>query len=151
MKITKNIKYLLVTLACFSLFFNSNQALATTPTGDESPWLKKVQDSGLKQIGNTSYEVDDKPSDLREIIANIIQIVIGMLGVIFSILILVGGYRWMTAGGNQEKVTSAQKTITTAAIGLLIILSSLAITWYITERAKQVSNVSHPSDWRVKR
>lgn len=151
MKITKNIKYWLVILACFSLFFNSNVALATTERGDASPWLKTVQEGGLEQIGDTSYEVEGEPSDLREIVANILQIVMGLLGIVFTILILVGGYRWMTAGGNQDKVTAAQKTITTAAVGLLIILASLAISWFVTERAKQVTDVSHPSDWRVSR
>lgn len=129
MLITKKLKLWSVILACFCLFFNSAPVLAA-----ESPWLNAVKDNGLGQIGNTSFNTD-KPKDLRAIVVEFIQIILGLLGIIFVSLILMGGYRWMTAAGNQDKVEAAQQTLTKAIIGLLIILASYSITWFITRRA----------------
>ena len=106
---------------------------AGTPTGQESMWLKQSYDNGLNQIGDTTYETK-KPKDIREIVVEIIQVVLGLLGIIFVILMILGGWTWMMSQGNDEKVTKARQTILTASIGLLIILASFAITWYISNR-----------------
>jgi hypothetical protein len=37
----------------------------------------------------------------------------------------------MTAGGNEEQVAKAKKNISNAVIGLVIILSAYAVTWFI--------------------
>ena len=47
------------------------------------------------------------------------------------IIIVFAGYKYMTAGGNQEKTSEAMKSIMHAAIGLLIIVSAFAITVFI--------------------
>lgn len=41
---------------------------------------------------------------------------------IASIMVLVGGFQMMTAGGNPEKFSSGKKTILYAAIGFLVVL-----------------------------
>lgn len=62
-----------------------------------------------------------------EIIGTIISTILGFLGVIFLILIILGGFRWMTAAGNEEQVNEALAIIRRAAIGLLIVVSSYGI------------------------
>ena len=42
--------------------------------------------------------------DIRVTIARIIRVAMGMLGIIAVVIILIGGFTWMTAGGNDEKV-----------------------------------------------
>ncbi|MBI4812328.1 hypothetical protein HY798_02695 [Candidatus Falkowbacteria bacterium] len=54
-----------------------------------------------------------------------------MLGVIFIILMLYAGYNWMTASGEEEKVTKAKDTIWRAIIGLIITIGSYAIWDFI--------------------
>lgn len=58
---------------------------------------------------------------------NIVNIVLSSLGLITVILIIYGGVVWMTAGGNEEKITKAKKIITSAIIGLVIILLAWSI------------------------
>lgn len=64
----------------------------------------------------------------------IIGAALGLLGIIFIILIIIGGYLWMTAGGNEQKVEKARNYVQRAIIGLVITLSSWAIWNYIIKR-----------------
>jgi hypothetical protein len=73
-------------------------------------------------------------STLTQFVANLINVFLGLLGTIFIILIIYGGYTWMTAAGNAEKVTKAQTTLRVAIIGLIIIAASYAITYFIFAR-----------------
>ncbi len=72
--------------------------------------------------------------DIRVIIARIIQAALGLMGIVVVVLIIYGGFLWMTAGGDEEKIGKAKKTIINAVIGLAIILSSYAITQFIVTR-----------------
>ncbi|MFA5359759.1 MAG: Ig-like domain-containing protein [Patescibacteria group bacterium] len=72
--------------------------------------------------------------DIRVIIAKIIRIVIGFLGIIAVGLIIYAGWLWMTSGGNEEKVEQAKKTLTNAVIGLIIIIASFAIASFILNK-----------------
>ena len=70
-------------------------------------------------------------ADIRVTIVRIIRIALSVLGVIALLVVLAGGVVWMTAGGNEEKVTTAKKIMINGVIGLAIILSSYAITQFI--------------------
>jgi|SRR3989339_860885 len=69
--------------------------------------------------------------DLREGIMAIVNVLLGFLGIIAIIIILYGGFVWMTAGGNEEKVSQAKKIITAGIIGLVIIFVSFAIASFV--------------------
>ncbi len=68
---------------------------------------------------------------LGGIIAILVRAVLGLLAIIFLILMIMAGFNWMTAGGDEAKVKKAQDTIKTAIIGLLIVLAAYAITYFI--------------------
>ena len=72
------------------------------------------------------YE-DSAESDPRIIAASIIKVLMTFLGIIAVALIIWGGFKWMTAGGNEEQVGEARKIIMTAVIGLIIILGAWAL------------------------
>ena len=68
---------------------------------------------------------------ITNIIADLIQVVLGIVGIIFFLLTLYGGYLWMTAQGNDQKVADAKKIIVRAVIGMVIVLSAYSITYFI--------------------
>ncbi len=70
-------------------------------------------------------------TDIRVTIAKIIRVAMGLLGIIAVVIILIGGFTWMTAGGNEEKVGEAKKWIFSGIIGLAIILSAYAIATFV--------------------
>jgi len=92
----------------------------------------------LPQIGLTQDEfglgdVDTAlgAGDLKQIISNIINVFLGFLGILATIIILYGGFIWMTAKGNTEQVEKAKKTIINGVIGLVIIMLSYAIASFV--------------------
>lgn len=68
------------------------------------------------------------PLPLSYRIGLVVNGLLGFLGILFFVLILYGGFLWMTAGGNEEQVTKARKLVTNSVIGLLIVLLAYAIT-----------------------
>lgn len=70
-------------------------------------------------------------TDIRIIVARIIEVFLGLLGMIAVILIIWAGWLWMSAAGDAQKITQAKKTLINAVIGLAIILSAFAITQFI--------------------
>lgn len=77
----------------------------------------------------------EAPKDPREIIAQIIKIILGLLGTIFFVLTLYAGYLWMTAAGNEEQVTKAKTLLFQATMGLAIILAAYGITYFAVNLA----------------
>jgi hypothetical protein len=72
--------------------------------------------------------------DIRTIVARIIYVALGLLGTIFLVLIIYAGFLWMTSGGDEEKVNRAKNLIKNGVIGLIIILCSYAITYFVVTR-----------------
>lgn len=79
-------------------------------------------------------------TDPRQTVALIIRIFMGFLGTISIVIILMGGFKWMTAAGNDEKVSEAKKLIAAGIIGLIIILSAFAITNFVLTQLVNVTN-----------
>lgn len=69
--------------------------------------------------------------DLKETIGSLINVALQFLGVVTVVIILYGGFKWMTAGGNEEKVGEAKRLIIAGIIGLAIILSAYAISSFV--------------------
>lgn len=66
-----------------------------------------------------------------EVIGQIINVALGFLAFVALGLILWAGWQWMTAAGNEDKISSAKSTLIAAVTGLLIILASWGITLYL--------------------
>jgi len=97
-------------------------------------------DNTIKMTGEVAGYDTTKDSVLP-IVANIVNIVYGLIGVIFFILIIYGGILWMTAGGKDEQVKKAQNIIQRSAIGLFIVVLAYAITYFILNVVFRVQHV----------
>lgn len=82
----------------------------------------------LDAAGGASGAGYAAPQDPRLTVARMIRVALEFLGIIFIVLTMYAGFSWMTAGGNEEKVTKAKTLLTQATIGLVIILSAYSIT-----------------------
>jgi len=78
-------------------------------------------------------------SGLPIIIGGIVGVFLSFLGVIFFVLMIYGGFMWMTARGNETQVESARKTIGNAIIGLIVVLSAYVITSLVTSELVDVT------------
>ncbi len=77
--------------------------------------------------------------DVRETAANIINVALGFLGIIAVVVVLIGGFKWMIAGGDESKTKEARGWIVSGIIGLAIILSGWAITNFVIGQLVQAT------------
>lgn len=100
---------------------------------DQDPYgVQQVEESLGGRLGGEDVDFIDS-------VVGIINILLGLLGLIAVIIILMGGFKWMTAGGNDEKVAEARKLIFSGIIGLAIILSAWAIARFVIDSLQQAT------------
>lgn len=69
-----------------------------------------------------------------EIVSLVITIGLSLLGVIFLILMIYGGFLWMTAAGDEGKVDSAKSIIKNSIIGMIIVVAAYAISYFVISK-----------------
>jgi len=78
------------------------------------------------------------PSDtnVSGLLFRVIQIMLAIAGLVAVIFLIIGGFRYITAGGNEEASEAAKKTITNAIIGVVIIILSFVIVRVVANAVK---------------
>ena len=94
-------------------------SLAVLPVLAQGLGLEYGKQSGL---GST---------DLRTTVANIIKVALGMIGIIALVIVISGGFLWMTSFGDETKVEKAKSMILMGIVGLAIVLTAYAITTFV--------------------
>lgn len=62
------------------------------------------------------------------IVARIIDVILGLLGIVTTILVFYAGFLWLTSAGNEDKIDKAKQTLSAAVLGLVIVMTSYAIS-----------------------
>ena len=117
-------KKILATMACLSILLPS--VFLMQP--------KQVQAAAADFTQGTNG-IDDVLGDKSpvDIIVGIIKIVMSFLGIIAVIIILIGGFKWMTSQGNTTKVEAATKLMTAGIVGMLIILAAWGVSIFVID------------------
>ncbi len=116
-----------VFLSLFGLLQFAGFAFFAKPVSADEALLNSQV--GIREISGTYGKgPGNPPTDIRVIIVNIIQVILGFLAVIFFGLVIYAGFQYMTAAGNDDQTKKAISQITNATIGLLIIL----VSWILT-------------------
>ncbi len=97
------------------------------------PAVALAQNNPFNQAQNLANDVANNAGitsnrTLPQIIGQIINIILGFLGIVLLLIILYSGFLWMTAGGDSKKVAEAQSRIGNAVVGLIIIVAAFAIS-----------------------
>jgi glucose uptake protein GlcU len=66
-------------------------------------------------------------ADLSGVFKNVVGYALGFAAIVLFILLLVGGFKFITSGGDPKAIEGAKKTLTSAIIGLVVILVSYLI------------------------
>ena len=88
------------------------------------------------QLGNATEHLEDvrnragfaPNASLEGVVGMVIQVVLGLTGLIFFVLMTYAGYLWLTARGESSQVQKAKDIIITAVIGLILTLGAYALT-----------------------
>ncbi len=114
---TKRIAALLLTIMTLSLF-----ALPAVVSAGDDPF-------GIENAAFDGLNSDTR--DVYVIIDNIIALIFGFLGILAVLIILWGGFTWMTSAGDETKVEKAKKMIIAGVVGLVIILLAWVIVRFV--------------------
>jgi hypothetical protein len=118
-KITKNLLSLVFVLSIVVLPSAAILAAGTPDVG-----ITQVETSGLN-LGNQS------PMKTATTLINTGMMFLGLIAVC---IILLAGFKWMTAGGSEDKITEAKKLMSAGVIGIVIILSAWGIaSWVLSQ------------------
>jgi hypothetical protein len=130
MRIKKYSSYLIY-IAVYFTILKTKICNASVLSGDV---LKEMIEHRSKFGDKSGIGAGTSPPTLAEIVATGISAFLSILAVVFVILIILAGYNWMTARGDEQKVTKAKDTIQRAIIGLIIIIAAYAITRFVFMR-----------------
>jgi len=107
-----------------------NQLLAAPACGTDDPFCL---DKTAIEAELTPSKITNPKVALAQSLGRIISVGLGMIGILFFLLLLYAGTRWMIARGNQEDVDKAKGTIEHAAIGLIVVAVSYALVTFMVE------------------
>lgn len=125
----KSIFNLILLIVSIFLFCKISPALAA-----EAGELFSGEEEALQSAAGLS------DTSLSQIIGNIINVILGLLGIVLVGIMIYAGIIWMTAGGDPDKVTKAKKYLLNSVIGLAIVLSSWAIANFVINALNDAVN-----------
>ena len=123
-KYLKNLIAIFIIVFSVLFFYRTNLSFAYD--------LSDAFDEPLKTVAEEGAGYMDASGE--DIVSNIINLILSFLGVIFLVLMIYGGYLWMTARGNEEQLTKAKNVIIAAVTGLVIVVAAYAISWFVVSK-----------------
>lgn len=135
-------KKLLITLAiALGLLAPVAVAVPTmAATGDASQ--TSAQEEACKGIGgtysNNTCTVGNSNVEPTSIVKTVIEIFSWVVGAVAVVMVIFGGFRYVTSGGDNAKVTSAKNTILYALIGLIVVALSQVIVIFVFNKTNEV-------------
>ncbi len=114
------------------VFFSFNTSLAVATGYDVNSGSSDATAWG-GAAGNIQNRTALGNDDPRNIVANIVNISLGFLGILAILIIMYAGFLWMMSGGNIDKINKAKRILIGGFIGLVIVLSSFAIASFVLD------------------
>jgi len=122
-------------LAASAALFGSLALAVSAQTPGTTPL---PPDYGLEQTAKAAGLPTGQPSPVA-VASTIINALLSLVAVITVAIILYGGFTWLTAAGNEEKITKAKSLLGNAVVGLIIIFAAYAITRFIVTNLKSAA------------
>jgi len=80
---------------------------------------------------NSCDFVSSGSQQFSSILSHVINVLSFLVGAVAVIMIIIGGFRYVTSGGNDTSITSAKNTILYAIIGLVIVALSQILVHFV--------------------
>lgn len=141
----KKIKTILMTSVA-SLTMLAVPMLVSVPAAFAQADISSCLTQGTELNGAIGQTCDGTPggsasgTDLTNIITTVVNIISIIVGVIAVIMIIWGGMKYITSGGESGKITSAKNTIIYALIGLVVVALAQFIVRFVLQKAGDVAS-----------
>lgn len=86
--------------------------------------------TGFK-LGKGGCDGSAQRSTLETTINTIVNILSAVVGIVAVVMIIIGGFKYITSGGDSGNITSAKHTIIYALVGLIIVALAQVIVRFI--------------------
>ena len=87
--------------------------------------------------GQCTVAGEDATTKIDNIVHTVVNLLSAVVGIVAVIMIIVGGFRYITSGGNDTSVTSAKNTILYAIIGLVVVALAQIIVRFTLSKLTQ--------------
>lgn len=67
---------------------------------------------------------------------------IGVIGILATVMVMYGGYRWITAAGNASRIQTAKTMVTNAIVGVVLALTSYILLQLINPTLVRITDLS---------
>ena len=121
----KNMRRILKNIICGLAL---STVLVAAPVAVESA-SAQVQD-GL----NMTKTDENKSLSVNTLVKNVINILLWAIGIVSVIMLIIGGFRYVTSNGDSSQVTAAKNTIMYSVIGLIIAIFAYGIVNFVVFR-----------------
>ncbi|HSW81723.1 MAG TPA: pilin [Candidatus Saccharimonas sp.] len=98
-----------------------------------SPKDSLCQGSGGTTNGTSCTDTGPTVNSVIGVIANTLTFVTGAIAVV---MIVVGGIRYVTSGGEEKSIKAAKNTILYAIVGLIVAIAAYAIVNFVLQNVK---------------
>lgn len=68
---------------------------------------------------------------IPQLVARIIGQILPLVGALFFLMFVWGGFQWFSAGGDESKVKKARQTLANAVIGMIIVMGAYILVFNI--------------------
>ena len=83
--------------------------------------------------GSDSTICDNRDENVSDVVAIVVNTLLFIVGIISVVMIIVGGLRYTTSGGDSGSVTAAKNTILYAVIGLVVSIVAYAVVNWVLD------------------
>lgn len=142
----QKLKSILVTFGALSLAMMPALVFALTPAATALSNTVNINNSlcsgtTFDLSGNTTNcNQGTDTSNFQSLLGRVINIFSIVVGVIAVIMIIVGGLRYITSGGDTSKVGGAKTTIIYALVGLVVVAVAQLIVHFVLNQATDLTN-----------
>ncbi len=131
----KKTKLIALVLGCLVVL--AMPLASTASTYANTTILDKINTSEVSGLS-------DGEIDVSGLVTKGLNYLMYAVAVISVVMIIFGGIRYATSGGNAEKVKSAKNTILYAVVGLAVALLALVIVKFVETTAGEVVYITAP-------
>lgn len=87
---------------------------------------------GVSAAGASCTETGTTVNKVVELAINTFNVIVGIVAVV---MIIIGGFKYITSSGDSSNIQSAKNTILFAIVGLIIVAMAKTITGFVLSRA----------------
>lgn len=107
--------------------------------------ISDVQSSSCVKTGGSVAPRDDPEKNIKKgdcvggnsvtnIFGTVVNIILFLVGAVAVIMLVVGGFRYVTSNGDQNAITGAKNTILYAVIGIVVAFMAYAIAGFVIDQ-----------------